>query len=141
MSLYHVTLSLVPLGGAPPPPSFCLLYFRKAAHIQNLRNLSLLFLGDLIYFAFPFPLENVDLKTILSREPFGRCECLVLFSDDAQKFTALKSLNEEQQALAARKQSILDRLENVREASTTAAAAHKNACKAVEKRQKEVSLC
>jgi len=73
------------------------------------------------------------------REACGRCECVVLFSDDAQRFTALKSLNEEQQALAARRQAILDRLEHAREAAGNAAAVHKSACKAVEKRQKGVS--
>ena len=78
---------------------------------------------------------------MIHREACGRCECVVLFSDDAQKFAALKDLNQEQQALAAKRQAILDRLEHVRDAVGSAAAAHKSACKAVEKRQKDVGPC
>ena len=62
----------------------------------------------------------------------------MLFSDDALKFSSLKKLNEQQQALTARKQEILDTLAGVREAAAKAVANRSSACKAVEARQKEV---
>lgn len=72
------------------------------------------------------------------REDCGVCKCIVLFSDDAQKFLKLKSLNEEQQLLGSKKQSLMQQLDLVRDSAASANEVYKNACKAAEKRQNEV---
>ena len=78
---------------------------------------------------------------LIRREPLAVWSCAVLFSDDALKFSSLKKLNEQQQALTARKQEILDNLAGVREAAAQAEGCHSSGCKAVEARQKEVRTC
>ena len=64
--------------------------------------------------------------------------CVVLFADNALRFSALRSLNEKQHLLAARHAEVNAKLEAVRQAAGSAAAAYKDACKAVEAGQKEV---
>lgn len=62
----------------------------------------------------------------------------MLFSDDAQKFLMLKQLNEKQQQLASRRQELANQLDQVKDTAASALEAYKAACKAVERRQREV---
>ena len=74
------------------------------------------------------------------REAGGDCKCVVLFSDDAQKFLRLKSLNEEQQLLASKQQSLMQQLDSAKDSAASAQETYRNACKAIEKRQNEVMI-
>lgn len=50
----------------------------------------------------------------------------------------LKQLNEEQQVLAGKHQALVQQLEQAKDSASSAAEVYKSACRAVEKRQKEV---
>lgn len=82
--------------------------------------------------------SNITLSQIC-REGCGECKCTVLFSDDAQKFLMLKQLNEKQQELASRQQALVEQMQQAKESASAAAETYQRACKAVEKRQKEVA--
>ena len=52
----------------------------------------------------------------------------------------LKQLNERQQMLASKRQAIVQQLDQAKDSASSAAEVYKSACRAVEKRQREVSF-
>lgn len=52
----------------------------------------------------------------------------------------LKQLSEKQQELTSKRQALVQQLEQAKDSSSSAAEVYKSACRAVEKRQKEVQL-
>ena len=85
-------------------------------------------------------LDQLPMCVIACREPCGQCKCLVLFSDDAQRFLVLQQLNENQQVLASKRQSLVHQLEQAKDSTASASGEYRSACRAVERRQKEVAI-